>query len=257
MSGQANHGKAGSSGDHAAATRRMIDFEGLVNGRDLGGLSLETSGVTLSGVLFRSETPQLMTPADVRRSQEELGIGRVVDLRGPFGTELGGSGPLGDGGRGVNIDFWKLANGFNVHQSPDAFLSDLLGYGAKPLETFLDHFVSTDAAVLVHCHTGKDRTGFVIALTLVLAGVRDAEIIADYSMSGPIFETMMANLEANGMGVPASAPAFAQHRPSAGGITAMLKRLRADWPSPEAWALDHGIHRELIERTRRRLTPQP
>ncbi len=236
-------------------TRQMINFEGVVNCRDLGGLALEKAGVTRSGVLFRSETPQLMTQADVQRAREEFGIDLVVDLRGKKfrGTELGGSGPLGENGRGVNIDFFELAGGMDaIDPSPDGFLADLIDCGAKPLEVFLEYFVNTDAAVLVHCHTGKDRTGFIVALTLALVGVRDDEIIADYAMSGPPFEKMMANITANGMAQP-NAPAYACHPPSVQSITGLMKRLRTNWPSPEAWALAHGINHSLIERTRARL----
>lgn len=237
-------------------TRQMIDFEGVVNCRDLGGLPCTGSGVTTSGVFFRSETPQLMTPADVKRAQETFGIGRVVDLRGKkmLGLELGGSGPLGANGRGFNIDFFELAGGMDaIDPSPDGFLLQLLDCGGKPFETFLEYFVGTDEGVLVHCHTGKDRTGFIVAMTLALVGVSDDDIIADYEMSGPIFETMMANLTESGMPVPPDAPAYAQHRPSPEGITLMLERLRAEWPSPEAWAIDRGINPALIERTRARL----
>ena len=245
---------------NASMQRQMIDFEGMVNCRDLGGLALEPSGVTRSGVLYRGETPQLMSETDLLRAREKLGIGRVVDLRGArmLGQELGGSGPLGDEGRGVNIDFLELAGGIDVvDQSPDGFLLHLLDCGAKPLEAFLENFVNTDTAVLVHCHTGKDRTGFVVALTLALVGVSDTEIIADYEMSGPIFETMMANLAENGMAVPLQAPAYAHHKPSVEAITAMLARLHAEWSSPEAWALEHGIDYTLIEKTRSRLISKP
>ena len=167
--------------------RQNIDFEGLVNCRDLGGLTLENSGVTRNGVFFRSETPQLMTEADLKRARNEFGIGRVVDLRGKkfLGKDLlDGSGPLGDDGRGVRMDFFELAGGIeNIDPSPDGFLRHLLNGGEKPLEVFLEHFVNTDKAVLVHCHTGKDRTGFIVAATLALAGVTDAEIVTDYEMS--------------------------------------------------------------------------
>jgi hypothetical protein len=241
-----------------ASARQMIDFEGLVNCRDLGGLALEGFGVTRSGVLYRSETPQLMTPADVARAVGELGIGRVVDLRGKsmLGKDLGGSGPVGGDGRGVNIDFLEMAGGMSVvEQSPDGLLVHLLDCGGPPYKAFLEQFVSTDAAVLVHCHTGKDRTGFVVAMTLALAGVRDEDIIADYEMSGPIFDAMMANLVAAGMAVPKTAPAYALHMPSSKGLRAMLARLRADWPTPEAWALQQGIDAATIAKARARLAP--
>ena len=236
--------------------RQMIDFEGLVNCRDVGGLALQGSGVTRSGVLFRSETPQLMTATDVARAITEFGIGRVIDLRGTtmMGRALGGSGPLGDEGRGINIDFLELAGGMDkVEKSPEGLLVDLLDCGGPPFKAFLEQFVATDAPVLVHCHTGKDRTGFVVALTLALVGARDEDIIADYEMSSPIFATMMANLAAKGLGVPADAPAYALHKPSSEGLRAMFARLRAEWPSPEDWALGQGIDAATIAAARRRL----
>ena len=60
---------------------------------------------------------------------------------------------------------------------------------------FLEHFRANIAAairavgaareggVVVHCHGGEDRTGLVSAFLLRLAGVRIAEIAADYSVS--------------------------------------------------------------------------
>lgn len=236
----------------------MIDFEGVVNARDLGGLALAEGGLTRSGVLLRSETPQLMTEADVARALDQFGIGRVVDLRGTrmLGKDLGGSGPIGDDGRGANIDFLEMAGGMDVvEKSPEGLLVHLLDCGGPPYKAFLELFASTEAAVLVHCHTGKDRTGFVVAMTLAIAGVRDDEIIADYEMSGPIFETMMANLVARGMAVPKEAPAYALHKPSSDGLRAMLARLRADWASPADWALQQGIPPEIVARARARLTP--
>jgi protein-tyrosine phosphatase len=239
--------------------RQNIDFEGLVNCRDLGGLTLENSGVTRNGVFFRSETPQLMTEADLKRARNEFGIGRVVDLRGKkfLGKDLlDGSGPLGDDGRGVRMDFFELAGGIeNIDPSPDGFLRHLLNGGEKPLEVFLEHFVNTDKAVLVHCHTGKDRTGFIVAATLALAGVTDAEIVTDYEMSGPPYDPMMANLDAFGLGVPPHAPAYALHRPSRAAIVTMLERVRDEWGSAQAWASAKGIDRNLIARARARLVP--
>lgn len=236
--------------------RQMIDFEGVVNCRDLGGIPLRQDGMTRSGVFFRSETPQLMTEADVRRASEELGIGRVVDLRGKkmLGVDLGGSGALGANGHGVNIDFLELAGGMDVvEQSPDGFLAALIDCGGGPLDMFLESFVSTDDAVLVHCHTGKDRTGFVVAMTLAIAGASDDNIVADYQMSAPIFDRMMANLAAAGMAVPPTAPAYAHHAPSPDGLRAMLHRLRTEWDSVDDWALDHGLSQSLLDQTRARL----
>ena len=41
-----------------------------------------------------------------------------------------------------------------------------------------------DSSVLVHCTAGKDRTGLVVALALLAAGVAESAVIADYAASG-------------------------------------------------------------------------
>lgn len=40
--------------------------------------------------------------------------------------------------------------------------------------------------VLVHCIHGKDRTGLVVALTLLLCDVNEDEVCQDYALSGPL-----------------------------------------------------------------------
>ncbi len=228
-----------------------IDFEGLVNARDVGGIATADGRTIRTGVLYRSETPQLMTEADVARALSELAIGRVVDLRA---ERFGGSGPIGDDGRGVLLDFFEAMGGFeSVGMSTDGFLPSLLDRGAVPLAGFFAHFTATDQPVLVHCHTGKDRTGFVVALTLALLGVPDAAIVADYERTQPVFEAMMANLHAIGLGVPDRAPAYAKEPPSTDGVVALLARLHAEWGSPESWAADQGIDAALIDAVRSRL----
>ena len=42
---------------------------------------------------------------------------------------------------------------------------------------------NSDGGVLFHCQEGKDRTGIISALLLLLAGVSDIDIYADYAIS--------------------------------------------------------------------------
>lgn len=51
-----------------------------------------------------------------------------------------------------------------------------------------------DGATLVHCAAGKDRTGTVIALALLVAGVRRDEVVADYARSGEVIDKIMVRL---------------------------------------------------------------
>jgi hypothetical protein len=194
-----------------------------------------------------------MTAADVARAVGELGVRRVVDLRG---VRLGGSGPLGDDGRGVILDFYELGGGADEHMdvSADGFLAGQLHRASPVVARVLEEVVGTDGATLLHCHTGKDRTGFVIAITLALLGVSDDAIVADYERSKPVFETMLANLSAAGLGLPPEAPEYAQHAPSSVGIDAMLRRLRAEWPSTADYLASHGVDRGLLDRARAVMT---
>lgn len=232
-------------------TDRLV-FDGLVNARDVGGHPVVGGGSVRTGVLYRSETPQLMTPDDVARAVDGLGVGRVIDLRG---SRRGGSGPIGDDGRGIVIDFFELMGGLdNVDPTAEGFLPSLLDGGGVAIGRIYELLVEVDGPCLVHCHTGKDRTGFVVAVTLALVGVASEHIIADYERTIPVFETMMANLAAAGLGVPEIAPVYARDAPSPAGIRRLLARLRAEWPTPADYLAQEGVDRDVIAEVVRRLT---
>ena len=59
-----------------------IDFEGLPNTRDLGGLPAADGRRVRSGLLLRSGTLYFATAADRRRLMEDYHLRAVVDLRG-------------------------------------------------------------------------------------------------------------------------------------------------------------------------------
>ena len=233
-----------------------LRFEGLVNARDVGGLPTSDGRLVRTGRLYRSETPQLMTDADVALAVGELGIRRVVDLRG---ERLGGSGPLADDGRGVILDFYELGGGVDEHMDVSAvgFLAGQLDRAAPVVQRVLEEVVTTEGATLLHCHTGKDRTGFVIAITLALLGVGDDHIVADYERSRSVFEQMLANLAAAGLGLPPEAPEYALDPPSSVGINAMLRRLRSDWPTAADYLVSGGVERDLLDRARAELIVDP
>ena len=232
-------------------TGEGLDFEGLVNARDLGGIPVGGGRAVQPGRLYRSETPEVMTTADVRRAVDDLGIVRTIDLRGARGRPY----PLGDGGRRTVLDFFALAGGFEtIADSDEDFLPSVLTRGGAAMGRVLELVVEADGPCLIHCHTGKDRTGFVAALILALLGASDDDIIADYERSIPAYEPMLANLEAAGLGVPAMAPVFARRPPSPAGVRALLTRLRAEWSSPRAYLEGQGVAPALLDRVIERLT---
>src|ERR1700748_946127 len=166
-----------------------IELEGAVNVRDLGGLPTTDGGATVPGRLLRSENLQELSPGDVTRLVDEIGLTTVVDLRSTNEVAIEGPAPL-DAVAGVrhahhpvlpevgsNTDVIAdalLARGRmdKVRYPRDPVCGDYLGY----LEDRPDQVVGAlrsiahaGGAAVVHCAAGKDRTGGVVALALTVA----------------------------------------------------------------------------------------
>jgi protein-tyrosine phosphatase len=163
-----------------------LRIEGLDNLRDLGGLPLETGGVTRHRRLFRSDAPHALT--DTGRSELiALGVRTVVDLR--TRSEREGRPNLlvdVDGVQCLNTPIFTDDDVFpeGMATAEDVYswwLRDLGPGIAAAMRAIAD---SPAAPILVHCHAGKDRTGVVVALALRLAGVGVDAIADDYALSG-------------------------------------------------------------------------
>lgn len=63
---------------------------------------------------------------------------------------------------------------------------EMLEESPKRAATVLNHVGEhiSEGAVLYHCSVGKDRTGVMSALIYLLCGVAEADILADYQVSG-------------------------------------------------------------------------
>ena len=169
---------------------RELAWDGLHNVRCLGGLPAlredGTATTTVPGRVLRSPVLSLLTPAGWAAFRA-AGVRTVVDLRNP------GEGPSysvpGDGGAeaGVAVHVLPVED-----QGDDDFMAAygaLLGspvYYPEVLRRW-PHLLAAvftaiarapRGAVLVHCAAGRDRTGQVAAMLLVLAGVPD-EVVAD------------------------------------------------------------------------------
>ncbi|MCM1194987.1 MAG: tyrosine-protein phosphatase [Corallococcus sp.] len=163
---------------------RRTPLSDTLNFRDLGGYATQNGGITRWNVFFRSACPNSINKAD-EETLRNLGITDIIDLRG------------GDNADEVQRGYTSLT-GFNVYNIP-------VGGGIPPKtvsecpESYLqiaesermrDVFkiiAEAKGAVLFHCFAGKDRTGVVAALLLMLADVYDEDIIADYTLSYTYF----------------------------------------------------------------------
>jgi protein-tyrosine phosphatase len=194
-----------------------IELEGAHNVRDLGGLPAGT-GRTRAGVLLRADALDQLTPADVVRLVDDLGLANVVDLRSAHERIERGRGTLGATGvRYTEVEVIgpddlarrseTRAAAFAAGHPPARIIADgyveLLELGAPAFAAAFASIVAPGGSpALVHCAIGKDRTG-VLTAVLLDAGVDRDEIVADYARTGermaPIIERWMVANTSTGM----------------------------------------------------------
>ncbi len=174
---------------------------GAPNFRDLGGACTADGRRLRHGRIFRSEVLSGVTDADLALMRD-LGIAVVCDLRQPAERErqrnrwptghlpqvLGL--PPSEGIQAVQGDGVQSRITQPDFDPEEARAVMLAGYRLMPrtlapaLRCVLDHLSRTDAApLLIHCTSGKDRSGFVCAMVLTALDVPREAILRDYLLS--------------------------------------------------------------------------
>jgi protein-tyrosine phosphatase len=229
-----------------------IELEGAANVRDVGGVAAGNRKVA-TGRLLRSETPELYTDADVEHMVGFRDVTLVVDLR-EVAQPHDGSGAIGRRVRRETVDYVALSGGRMPLGHADLeehrwFAAQLDRSGAAWV-AFLETLCTNDTgATLVHCQSGKDRTGFVCALTLRLVGVADDDIIADYLASAPVNGEVMHRLEEAGYSFE-HVPPFVLAVPARENIEMLLTAIDTRWPDLRDYIAANGGGPELADRAR-------
>lgn len=180
-----------------------ITIASLPNLRDLGGYATADGATVRTGVLFRSVALSELSDADLA-SFDLLGIRTVFDLRTEQERSARPDRPI-DGVSQVALDV--LADSTDSAPAQlEALLGDPVhateqlgeGQAQRLFEQGYREFVSLPSAcaayggfftalledttmpALFHCTTGKDRTGWAAATTLMLLGVARSDVVADY-----------------------------------------------------------------------------
>lgn len=205
---------------------RRIPLRSAPNLRHLGGLRA-AGGVLRSGAVYRSATLARLEGDDVEAFLG-LGITTVYDLR-TVGERGASPDRLPDGVRLVGLDVLAdsttdVAAGVGQLASDPARLAATLGDG-RGVELMRDSYrniVSLPSALaayrafyldlidparrggaLFHCTTGKDRTGWAAASLLLLLGVSEGDVRADYLETNtdllPALQPLLAAAAAKGV----------------------------------------------------------
>lgn len=173
------------SGDAVLGTsNRPLTVEGTYNLRTTAGYPAQ-GRVVREGKLFRSDGLQGLTDAG-RRQFAAFGIRRVIDLRDR--TELEHS-PSQLEGLPLEVSHNPIFEDGKVPGSADTTTLQgiyrlIVEQHAARLADAVRIIADSGAdPVLVHCAAGKDRTGMVIALALLAAGVEREHVVRDYAAS--------------------------------------------------------------------------
>ena len=172
---------------------RELAWEGCLNVRDLGGHPTEDGGETRYGAVVRADSIRRLTDAGWAAAVD-YGVRTVVDLR--MDAELEADPPAELPVDVVHVPF--LEDDVEAFAEVEAAAEAAPDYATATREVylvFLERFRANvaaafaavarapDGTVVVHCMGGKDRTGLLVALLLRVAGVDDAQVAADYSVS--------------------------------------------------------------------------
>jgi hypothetical protein len=169
-----------------------------VNLRDLGGIAID-GGVLRDGLAIRTDDLAYVTE-DVAAQLLAGGLTAIIDLRSPLEVSVTGRGPLGE----HPVAYHHLPLIADVGESMDrerpSLTHEAMGLmylrmveGAAPqLVTALNVMAHTPGATAFHCAAGRDRTGVLAAMLLLVLGADDDDIVADYARTGDNMVAIMA-----------------------------------------------------------------
>ena len=237
---------------------RLLQLDGALNFRDVGGYTNVEGRVTRWGRLFRSDTLHAITPEDLV-TLGDLGIATVIDLRMWGEIVYTGRGLL-DGSSIALIETDALRDHFPASSSPasrsDVSLDEVywryLTSGSANFVRALQELGRPEAyPVVVGCFFGKDRTGVLVALVLACLGVEPDVIIDDYVLSASRMEYIIERLRTN----PVYNQTLNQTPPwrlaaSPDTMAAFLARLDEHYGGARAWALRAGVTLAQLENLR-------
>ena len=229
-------------------------LQGAFNFRDLGGQPAGAGHRVRRGVLFRSDTLQALTPADVDHLLDDIGLELVIDLR--FGVEAV------EEGRGRLAERAVSYLNAPLQDLPPAgppgvaaalpFYLEHLSAPRTPLTTALRALSAmAGRPTLIHCAAGKDRTGLVAALVLRLLDVADDDIVADYLRTAANMPRVTARFREWPRyrdHMSRVAPQVYQAREET--IRGFLAALDRDHGGARSWAASRGIEPAVVDRLR-------
>jgi protein-tyrosine phosphatase len=183
------------------AAHRLLNFEGIVNFRDLGGYPTTDGQQVKWGVLYRTATLAHRSKADLQ-ALEKLQLKTLVDFRSaaekeeepndfpePTGFTVVDIPTLDDGNKAMAGEIMeRIKSGDFAGMDPNQMMLDANRQFASTFTPQFRQFMHTvlaadGAPIAWNCSAGKDRTGYAAAILLRTLGVPQEVVMQDYMAS--------------------------------------------------------------------------
>jgi len=163
-------------------------WDACANVRDLGGHPTRDGRETRIGAVVRADARERLTDRGWA-ALRGYGVTTIVDLRDP--SERGSPQAASAGIDVVQVpvldltdgEFWGEGRWRGRHHSADFYVAVLERWPERFAQAVVRVARARPGAVVVHCQSGRDRTGLIVASLLAFAGVPAAAIAADYARS--------------------------------------------------------------------------
>jgi protein-tyrosine phosphatase len=184
------------SGEGVILAERQLSLQGTPNFRDLGGYETREGRRLKWGKLYRSSKLSGLTDSDISYVNR-LGVTLICDFRQVIEQELEptllgdnhparlASLPISPGSSHGFIE--NLHNGIIAVDDAAGFMEqmnrDLVASEMPQYAEMFKLLLMGDQQLLIHCASGKDRTGVGAALILDVLGVEEESIVNDYLLT--------------------------------------------------------------------------
>jgi protein-tyrosine phosphatase len=181
---------------------RLTDLQSVANFRDVGGYKTKDGGRVRRGLVFRSGALAKLSETDLDYLNK-IGFKLVCDLRGVDEVQAEPDRLPSD----PAPEYWHLPLTMADDRRrrlrvlllnpkavppmiPEMYINTIIDGNPRLYGDILRRLSDpANLPTLIHCTAGKDRTGVAVTLLLLILGVPDDVIIADYSLSNLYFET--------------------------------------------------------------------